>query len=130
MPALRLDAAKARNAHACDLSHSQFRHAISGPDQGRRQSFAIGDGTALFPDAGGQERGPGGSCPIHRPYTRSEEHTSELQSLMRISYAVFCLKQKKKSLKKTNIRRLVDSSRKITKYISHPTQTHTTKNGQ
>src|SRR3546814_1658885 len=27
--------------------------------------------------------------------TRSEEHTSELQSLMRISYAVFCLKQKK-----------------------------------
>src|SRR3546814_10828349 len=32
---------------------------------------------------------------------RSEEHTSELQSLMRISYAVFCLK-KKKNLQKTN----------------------------
>src|SRR3546814_4735774 len=31
---------------------------------------------------------PGDAC-------RSEEHTSELQSLMRISYAVFCLKQKK-----------------------------------
>src|SRR3546814_1373712 len=30
---------------------------------------------------------------------RSEEHTSELQSLMRISYAVFCLKKKKKSFK-------------------------------
>src|SRR3546814_7701308 len=29
------------------------------------------------------------------PLTRSEEHTSELQSLMRISYAVFCLKKKK-----------------------------------
>src|SRR3546814_2813117 len=29
--------------------------------------------------------------------SRSEEHTSELQSLMRISYAVFCLKQKKKT---------------------------------
>src|SRR3546814_5519414 len=28
---------------------------------------------------------------------RSEEHTSELQSLMRISYAVFCLKKKKKN---------------------------------
>src|SRR3546814_3760197 len=28
------------------------------------------------------------------PRTRSEEHTSELQSLMRISYAVFCLKKK------------------------------------
>src|SRR3546814_4353177 len=30
-----------------------------------------------------------------RPEIRSEEHTSELQSLMRISYAVFCLKKKK-----------------------------------
>src|SRR3546814_2529891 len=30
-------------------------------------------------------------------YERSEEHTSELQSLMRISYAVFCLKKKKKT---------------------------------
>src|SRR3546814_9137848 len=30
------------------------------------------------------------------PYARSEEHTSELQSLMRISYAVFCLKKKTK----------------------------------
>src|SRR3546814_1796313 len=30
-----------------------------------------------------------------RPFRRSEEHTSELQSLMRISYAVFCLKKKK-----------------------------------
>src|SRR3546814_5184827 len=32
---------------------------------------------------------------------RSEEHTSELQSLMRISYAVFCLKKKKQKQKKT-----------------------------
>src|SRR3546814_1408468 len=31
---------------------------------------------------------------IHRQARRSEEHTSELQSLMRISYAVFCLKKK------------------------------------
>src|SRR3546814_8122096 len=31
--------------------------------------------------------------------TRSEEHTSELQSLMRISYAVFCLKKKNKQIK-------------------------------
>src|SRR3546814_3961839 len=33
-------------------------------------------------------------CRIARLGTRSEEHTSELQSLMRISYAVFCLKKK------------------------------------
>src|SRR3546814_3545209 len=32
---------------------------------------------------------------VHRLVGRSEEHTSELQSLMRISYAVFCLKKKK-----------------------------------
>src|SRR3546814_3234141 len=44
---------------------------------------------------------PRGSSPLpaqRRPTaarTRSEEHTSELQSLMRISYAVFCLKKKK-----------------------------------
>src|SRR3546814_1536187 len=36
-------------------------------------------------------------CGAPYPWTkRSEEHTSELQSLMRISYAVFCLKKKKK----------------------------------
>src|SRR3546814_10576967 len=34
--------------------------------------------------------------PRGRRRARSEEHTSELQSLMRISYAVFCLKKKKK----------------------------------
>src|SRR3546814_5486637 len=34
--------------------------------------------------------------------SRSEEHTSELQSLMRISYAVFCLKKKKKKITYVN----------------------------
>src|SRR3546814_7360007 len=34
--------------------------------------------------------------PIDQRLKRSEEHTSELQSLMRISYAVFCLKKKKR----------------------------------
>src|SRR3546814_10649661 len=37
--------------------------------------------------------------PRSRVWTRSEEHTSELQSLMRISYAVFCLKKKKNQQK-------------------------------
>src|SRR3546814_8393863 len=35
------------------------------------------------------------TMPVHEYVDRSEEHTSELQSLMRISYAVFCLKKKK-----------------------------------
>src|SRR3546814_4013764 len=34
----------------------------------------------------------------HPDHDRSEEHTSELQSLMRISYAVFCLKKKKTTM--------------------------------
>src|SRR3546814_4375804 len=38
---------------------------------------------------------------------RSEEHTSELQSLMRISYAVFCLKKKKKKKKIPENSRLI-----------------------
>src|SRR3546814_5605728 len=37
-----------------------------------------------------------GPVGCQQPGCRSEEHTSELQSLMRISYAVFCLKKKKK----------------------------------
>src|SRR3546814_2113722 len=48
---------------------------------------------------------------------RSEEHTSELQSLMRISYAVFCLKKKKN--KNTNITT-------CTTHIKHTSQTITT----
>src|SRR3546814_9580256 len=51
-----------------------------------------------------------GDDPVEDPgaVARSEEHTSELQSLMRISYAVFCLKKKKK---KNNV------SKKNNKYI-------------
>src|SRR3546814_979210 len=42
---------------------------------------------------------------------RSEEHTSELQSLMRISYAVFCLKKKKKQTNKNNTRQHTQDSK-------------------
>src|SRR3546814_2726879 len=45
--------------------------------------------------------------PGHEPIpARSEEHTSELQSLMRISYAVFCLKKKKKHNKQNHLTQL------------------------
>src|SRR3546814_9378521 len=45
----------------------------------------------------GARRIPGGTnaLALDRAEPRSEEHTSELQSLMRISYAVFCLQKKK-----------------------------------
>src|SRR3546814_7584997 len=48
----------------------------------------------------GVETAPGNG---HGSGDRSEEHTSELQSLMRISYAVFCLKKKKTINDTTNI---------------------------
>src|SRR3546814_5377441 len=41
---------------------------------------------------------------LQRHVIRSEEHTSELQSLMRISYAVFCLKKKKQIQQRSDIR--------------------------
>src|SRR3546814_9398408 len=50
---------------------------------------------------------------------RSEEHTSELQSLMRISYAVFCLKKKKKI-------RYNHSTHKNNSNINHTYQNNTT----
>src|SRR3546814_4468123 len=64
--------------------------------------------TTLFRSGQGRRRPPGrhqeardvdwkSQLPL-----RSEEHTSELQSLMRISYAVFCLKKKKKTRKAMN----------------------------
>src|SRR3546814_10021057 len=43
--------------------------------------------------AGARLDGKGALVKPRRPLARSEEHTSELQSLMRISYAVFCLKK-------------------------------------
>src|SRR3546814_6540050 len=65
--------------------------------------------TTLFrsPDHPGRNafRGTRRACfgGFQRRRSRSEEHTSELQSLMRISYAVFCLKKKKKSEKQSRL---------------------------
>src|SRR3546814_7254907 len=65
------------------------------------------EGLAGMPDAGASafDRGSG-HLPAqrwpHPFFERSEEHTSELQYLMRTSYAVFCLKKKKKKTTSTN----------------------------
>src|SRR3546814_5567294 len=63
-----------------------------------------GAGCPGLPDGGGSRRRGSRARPdrdfrrqSRQGGNRSEEHTSELQSLMRISYAVFCLKKKKKS---------------------------------
>src|SRR3546814_3867575 len=54
-------------------------------------------------ETGGAATAPTGAAatPLSSESSRSEEHTSELQSLMRISYAVFCLKKKNKNNTKT-----------------------------
>src|SRR3546814_6924858 len=83
---------------------------------------ALGDGAEMAADrqgevapglderrlaAAGPQRVAQGAVAFQREFRvdhdgRSEEHTSELQSLMRISYAVFCLKKKKKHTKTRN----------------------------
>src|SRR3546814_5493979 len=58
-----------------------------GPD-GAAPLFALGYGLSYA------KPGEVAQLPVDAAESRSEEHTSELQSLMRISYAVFCLKKK------------------------------------
>src|SRR3546814_2249068 len=55
----------------------------------------------LFAKAAQISEGSPLEAEARRIAARSEEHTSELQSLMRISYAVFCLKKKKKTLQQS-----------------------------
>src|SRR3546814_9252638 len=52
-------------------------------------------------DCGGRRKSHGPRASTVTTLGRSEEHTSELQSLMRISYAVFCFKKKSKALYNT-----------------------------
>src|SRR3546814_8787317 len=65
---------------------------------GARADIAKDHHRGMFPGPALADIGAGGlfAHRIELEITRSEEHTSELQSLMRISYAVFCLKQKTK----------------------------------
>src|SRR3546814_1945155 len=75
-----------------------FRSVLFGHAAGTvpfyRQRFAEAgvDPAAAYQFDAGEE------IHVHADQRRSEEHTSELQSLMRISYAVFCLKKKKNTL--------------------------------
>src|SRR3546814_9033653 len=73
------------------LSAASMRESMSAMSVAPRVSERVGDSGQGIPTL------PPPVLP------RSEEHTSELQSLMRISYAVFCLKKKKKQKVKVKI---------------------------
>src|SRR3546814_8720930 len=77
----------ARDACGRSVGGTDTRHGAAFPFRRRRDDPRSGAGGTSEEMAGGKRSDHGG--------TRSEEHTSELQSLMRISYAVFCLKKKK-----------------------------------
>src|SRR3546814_13417436 len=70
-------------------SNSLSLHGDGGGGHRPRRAHLLHCGHGPVP--GRRLRGP---VRDRHPGTRSEEHTSELQSLMRISYAVFCLKKK------------------------------------
>src|SRR3546814_9065005 len=63
-------------------------------------------------------------CQSERNVIRSEEHTSELQSLMRISYAVFCLKKKKKKITNTKQQKTSRRTKKREKTTIDDAKTH------
>src|SRR3546814_2694999 len=81
------------------LFRSKAAYMASAPRLSRRLAPDEQDGRM-------QDDRPSGVVAWPRCEPRSEEHTSELQSLMRISYAVFCLKKKKKTNITTNNTRL------------------------
>src|SRR3546814_5749736 len=78
---------------------SGLEHVENGDPvwQGDTVAMLFGDGAGDM--AGFAEAKPAAAQPGE---VRSEEHTSELQSLMRISYAVFCLKKKIKKIEIIN----------------------------
>src|SRR3546814_7032418 len=86
---------------------------IEKPDDEHDRRFLHDRDTDIYDPRQGQVRRlrhdhQPGDAPPRQPQRqagfRSEEHTSELQSLMRTSYAVFCLKKKKKSNTKHKLR--------------------------
>src|SRR3546814_2170780 len=98
---IRADAEAAAAARAADRPVTDFDSGFAwpaeGPISGVYGSQRILNGEPRQPHYGVDIAGPVGT-PVKAPADgRSEEHTSELQSLMRISYAVFCLKKKKQT---------------------------------
>src|SRR3546814_6996911 len=86
-----VDAVQLFDSWAGSLSPAQYEQWVIAPN-----AEIVRRLKALHPDTPviGFPKGAGGKLRAYADETRSEEHTSELQSLMRISYAVFCLNKK------------------------------------
>src|SRR3546814_7775216 len=87
----RIDAAQARVAHQLPPRHHHLAEELAKGDQ-RLERLHCG-AAHVGEDAGKRRARVGPYLRGLVAFPRSEEHTSELQSLMRISYAVFCLKK-------------------------------------
>src|SRR3546814_1789008 len=74
------------------FAERSFRHARAPLAASKARTSAAVSIVKILPPP---TTGPATSWPLGELPLRSEEHTSELQSLMRISYAVFCSKKKK-----------------------------------
>src|SRR3546814_1935648 len=96
----------------------------SHPEPGRTGSRSGGRPTARWHDELGVALAFLTRLPWPGRLPRSEEHTSELQSLMRISYAVFCLKKKKK--KRTTKDLTLSNQQQITNTSNNRNQTTAT----
>src|SRR3546814_4735459 len=80
-------------AQDCEPGQRFGREAVDAADT--VDALAVDEHDRLFAGAPGQRRDARDQVADRaRAISRSEEHTSELQSLMRISYAVFCLNKK------------------------------------
>src|SRR3546814_18025735 len=86
------------------LATTAAEHGVSA-DKLQELFAQFGGPEAILSRIGGLFDRDGDGNPLNElgGLARSEEHTSELQSLMRISYAVFCLKKKSKLKKNKNI---------------------------
>src|SRR3546814_4493382 len=90
------------------------------------QPVVVANTLRNVPEEGIYNWDPGAQFGMYRPERfRSEEHTSELQSLMRISYAVFCLKKKTNNIiQKHTSTLLINKNRAIIPPCKHSTHTH------
>src|SRR3546814_10741443 len=100
LPYTTLFRSRARSVQAAGQRDRRFaRGARRGGGHDPRVARPHGDAAVR---SGAQPRGADAGGAVHQ---RSEEHTSELQSLMRISYAVFCLKKKKQKTTHTQYKK-------------------------